>query len=178
MNEGGPTQGLDVGLFRSDYFFCCGNKCIKQVEFNTIASSFGCVTPKLVQAHKYVLAEAGHRELLKDIPDNCALEGLAGGLVEAWKIYDKPQSVILFLVEDVTYNVCDQKFHEFEIRRQCPEVFIIRRTLTEIGNRGSLTKDKRLMIDGLEIGVVYMRCGYHPDQYPTELEWDARLMIE
>ena len=23
-----------------------------------------------------------------------------------------------------------------------------------------------------------MRCGYHPDQYPTELEWDARLMIE
>jgi glutathione synthetase len=23
-----------------------------------------------------------------------------------------------------------------------------------------------------------MRCGYHPDQYPTEKEWDARLMME
>ena len=35
-----------------------------------------------------------------------------------------------------------------------------------------------MLIDGVEIGVIYMRCGYHPDQYPTEREWDARLMME
>ena len=46
-------QDTEVGLFRSDYFFCCANECTKQVEFNTIASSFGCTTSKLVQAHKY-----------------------------------------------------------------------------------------------------------------------------
>ena len=46
-------QEVTVGLFRSDYFFCCANECIKQVEFNTIASSFGCTTSKLVHAHKY-----------------------------------------------------------------------------------------------------------------------------
>eukprot|EP00092_Neocalanus_flemingeri_P030197 GFUD01032776.1.p1 GENE.GFUD01032776.1~~GFUD01032776.1.p1 ORF type:complete len:483 (+),score=157.98 GFUD01032776.1:127-1575(+) len=178
MGEGGPTQEVEVGLFRSDYFCCCGSKGIKQVEFNTIASSFGCVTSKLVQLHKYVVAEAGHSELLKDIPDNGALEGLAGGLVEAWKIYNKPKSVILFLVEDVTYNVCDQKFHEFEIRKQCPEVFVIRKTLTELANRAQLNQDKSLWIDGHEVGVVYMRCGYHPDQYPTEKEWEARLLME
>eukprot|EP00092_Neocalanus_flemingeri_P041729 GFUD01045450.1.p1 GENE.GFUD01045450.1~~GFUD01045450.1.p1 ORF type:complete len:481 (+),score=147.92 GFUD01045450.1:73-1515(+) len=178
MSEGGPTQEVEVGLFRSDYFCCCGSKGIKQVEFNTIASSFGCVTSKLVQLHKYVVAEAGHSELLKDIPDNGALEGLAGGLVEAWKIYNKPKSVILFLVEDVTYNVCDQKFHEFEIRKQCPEVFVIRKTLTELANRAQLNQDKSLWIDGHEVGVVYMRCGYHPDQYPTEKEWEARLLME
>ena len=34
------------------------------------------------------------------------------------------------------------------------------------------------MIDGSEVGVIYMRCGYHPDQYPTQAEWDARLMME
>eukprot|EP00092_Neocalanus_flemingeri_P069966 GFUD01085829.1.p1 GENE.GFUD01085829.1~~GFUD01085829.1.p1 ORF type:complete len:482 (+),score=135.81 GFUD01085829.1:62-1507(+) len=178
MSEGGPTQELDVGLFRSDYFYCCGSKGIKQVEFNTIASSFGCVTSKLVQAHKYVVAEAGRGDLLKDIPDNGALEGLSGGLIEAWKIYDKPQSAILFLVEDVTYNICDQKFHEFEIRRQCPEVYVIRKTLTELGNRAEMKEDKCLWIDGHEVAVVYMRCGYHPDQYPTEKEWEARLMME
>eukprot|EP00092_Neocalanus_flemingeri_P069969 GFUD01085832.1.p1 GENE.GFUD01085832.1~~GFUD01085832.1.p1 ORF type:complete len:481 (+),score=154.58 GFUD01085832.1:62-1504(+) len=178
MGEGGPTQEVEVGLFRSDYFCCCGSKGIKQVEFNTIASSFGCVTSKLVQLHKYVVAEAGHSELLKDIPDNGALEGLAGGLVEAWKIYNKPKSAILFLVEDVTYNVCDQKFHEFEIRKQCPEVFVIRKTLTELANRAQLNQDKSLWIDGHEVGVVYMRCGYHPDQYPTEKEWEARLLME
>eukprot|EP00092_Neocalanus_flemingeri_P009940 GFUD01010718.1.p1 GENE.GFUD01010718.1~~GFUD01010718.1.p1 ORF type:complete len:482 (+),score=144.35 GFUD01010718.1:71-1516(+) len=178
MSEGGPTQELDVGLFRSDYFYCCGSKGIKQVEFNTIASSFGCVTSKLVQAHKYVVAEAGRGDLLKDIPDNGALEGLSGGLIEAWKIYDKPQSAIMFLVEDVTYNICDQKFHEFEIRRQCPEVYVIRKTLTELGNRAEMKEDKSLWIDGHEVAVVYMRCGYHPDQYPTEKEWEARLMME
>jgi len=171
-------QELEVGLFRSDYFYCCTNKSIKQVEFNTIASSFGCVTSKLVQAHKYVVAEAGRKDLLKDIPDNGALEGLATGLVEAWKIYNKPHSVILFLVEDVTYNVCDQKFHEFEIRRQCPDVFVIRKTLTEMGNRAQMKEDKTLWIDGHEVAVIYMRCGYHPDQYPTENEWEARLMME
>jgi len=178
MDEGGPTQATEVGLFRSDYFFCCANSCIKQVEFNTIASSFGCTTSKLVRAHKYVVAEAGYGHLLKNIPENKALEGLAGALVEAWKLYNVPSSVILFLIEDVTYNICDQKFHEFEVRNQCPDVFVVRKTLTQIAETGTLTQDKRLLIDGVEIGVIYMRCGYHPDQYPTEREWDARLMME
>jgi len=126
----------------------------------------------------YVVAEAGHREILKDIPANGALEGLAGAMVEAWRIYNKPKSVIMFLIEDVTYNICDQKFHEFEIRRQCPDVFVIRKTLTEIAERGVMKEDKSLWIDGHEVAVIYMRCGYHPDQYPTEREWDARLMME
>ena len=26
--------------------------------------------------------------------------------------------------------------------------------------------------------MIYLRCGYHPDQYPTEREWEARLMME
>ena len=77
---------------------------------------------------------------LSKIPENHALEVLAGGLLEAWRIYNKPKSVIMFLVEDVTYNICDQKFHEFEIRRQCPDVFVIRKTLTDIGERGVLMK--------------------------------------
>jgi len=84
----------------------------------------------------------------------------------------------MFLIEDVTYNICDQKFHEFEIRRQCPDVFVIRKTLTEIAERGVMKEDKSLWIDGHEVAVIYMRCGYHPDQYPTEREWDARLMME
>ena len=56
--------------------------------------------------------------LFSKIPENKALEGLAGALVSAWKLYNNPKSVILFIVEDVTYNICDQKFHEFEIRKE------------------------------------------------------------
>ena len=36
--------------------------------------------------------------------------------MEAWRLYSVPNSVILFIIEDVTFNICDQRFHEFEIR--------------------------------------------------------------
>merc|ERR1712233_229967 len=104
--------------------------------------------------------------------------GLAGAMVEAWRIYNRPKAAILFLIEDVTYNICDQKFHEFEIRKQCPEVFVIRKTLTQMAKDARLDEEKRLWVEDIEVGVVYMRCGYHPDQYPTQSEWDARLMME
>ena len=26
--------------------------------------------------------------------------------------------------------------------------------------------------------MIYFRCGYSPDQYPSEKEWDARLLME
>jgi hypothetical protein len=29
-----------------------------------------------------------------------------------------------------------------------------------------------------QVAVIYFRCGYHPDQYPSEREWEARLMME
>ena len=29
-----------------------------------------------------------------------------------------------------------------------------------------------------EVAVIYFRCGYAPEQYPTEKEWEARLLIE
>ena len=57
---------------------------------------------------------------------------------------DEQEAVILFLVEDVTYNIGDQKFHEFEVRRQCPEAMDIRKTLTEMGSIGQLTEVRRL----------------------------------
>lgn len=58
-------------------------------------------------------------------------------MIEAWKIYGKLEAVILFVVEDVTYNICDQRFHEFEIRHMNPEVKVIRRTLSQIAAKVS-----------------------------------------
>jgi len=177
-NEG-VRQKCQLGLFRSDFFFCCDSCTCKQVEFNTVASSMSGVSTNLTYAHKYVLGEIGRQDLAEMVPENKALQGLCEGMIEAWKIYNAPKSVILFVVEDVTYNICDQKFHEFEIRRQNPKVFVVRKTLTEIAKEGQLVgDDSRLMVDGHEVAVVYYRCGYSPDQYPSEAEWSARLMIE
>lgn len=52
----------------------------------------------------------------------------------------------MFVVEDVTYNICDQRFHEFEIRRMNPDVRVIRRTLTEIGQTGKVGSNKELLM--------------------------------
>ena len=61
----------------------------------------------------------------------------------------------MFIVEDVTYNVCDQKFHEFEIRKQNPSVYVIRKTLTQVAHQGKLMDDKRLFVDNQEVNDHY-----------------------
>ena len=52
----------------------------------------------------------------------------------------------MFVVEDVTYNICDQRFHEFEIRHQNPAVFVIRRNLTQIANTAKLSEKQELIM--------------------------------
>lgn len=67
-------------------------------------------------------------------------------MIDAWKYYNEPSSVILFIVENVTYNICDQRFHEFEIRRLEPDVKVIRKTLTEVADEGKLGLNKELIM--------------------------------
>jgi len=52
----------------------------------------------------------------------------------------------LFVVDDVSYNICDQRFHEFEIKRQNPAVIVIRRTLTQIANTAKLSEKQELIM--------------------------------
>lgn len=65
----------------------------------------------------------------------------------------KPQAVIMFIIGDVTYNkkkktynICDQRFHEFEVRRLAPEVKVIRRTLTQLHEQASLGPNRELIV--------------------------------
>lgn len=99
-------------------------------------------------------------------------------MVEAWNIIGNQNAAIMFVIEDVTYNICDQRFHEFEIRKSYPHVKVIRKTLTEIHNGGVLGTKKELIVDGVDVSVVYFRAGYEPLHYHSQNEWDARLLIE
>lgn len=42
------------------------------------------------------------------LPENNALSGLCEGMVEAWNLQNKKNAAILFIIEEVTYNICDQ----------------------------------------------------------------------
>ena len=79
-------------------------------------------------------------------------------MLDAWNIYDVKSAVIMFIIEDVTYNICDQKFHEFEIRRQNPDAFVIRKTLTEVSAEGRIEPNtKKLFVGKHDVAVVYYR---------------------
>lgn len=80
----------------------------------------------------------------KQLPQNAALAGLCNGMIEAWKTIGDPKAAILFVVENVTYNICDQRFHEFYIRETHPEIRVLRKNLTEIHNEATLGPNAEL----------------------------------
>lgn len=179
LREGIVQDTISVGLLRSDYLaHCLDDNHIKQVEINTIASSFGGISTFMKTFHSYVLQELGHEDKLKDLPDNLALSGLCGGMVKAWELANNPKGVIMFIIEDISYNICDQRFHEFEIRAKNPHIKVIRKTLTDVFNEGCHNSKKELVVDGHIVNVVYFRAGYEPGHYHTENEWQARKLIE
>ncbi|KAL1457123.1 hypothetical protein WDU94_001784 [Cyamophila willieti] len=182
IQKEGPTQPLSLGLLRSDLMLDSNSSSLKcrwkQIEINTIASGFGWLGPVSSEIHRYVLTELGHHEKIKNLPENLALSGLCEGMIEAWTLFNDPKAAILFLVEDITYNICDQRFHEFEIKRLNPHIRVIRQTLTQIATESRLSEDKTLLVEGVPVAVVYFRAGYTPDHYYSQVEWDARLMIE
>ncbi|XP_063542264.1 glutathione synthetase-like isoform X3 [Cydia strobilella] len=175
----GDSETLSLGLFRSDYLMQQpdDNK-IKQVEFNTIASSFGAISSNLPAMNRYILRQLGCGHLIKNMPENKALSGLCSGIIEAYDLFGVPGSVALFVVEEVSYNICDQRFHEFEISERRPDIIIYRKTLNEIFEETALNDKKQLMLDDKVVAVVYYRSGYEPAQYPSQKEWDARLRVE
>ncbi|XP_057340725.1 glutathione synthetase-like [Microplitis mediator] len=199
-NEG-FNQKLSLGLFRSDFMlnsycfdsynlkvldvndsdevkkeksFCCW----KQVEINTIASGMGWLGTVTTKFHKFVLHELGMKNLIEYLPENNAIEGLCDGMLEAWGMYNDPRAIILFVVEEFSTNICDQRGHEFEIKRRNPDVKVVRRTLKQLTSEAKLGSKKELILnDSAVVAVVYYRYGYSPEHY-TEQEWKVRLLIE
>ncbi|XP_046802517.1 glutathione synthetase-like isoform X1 [Lucilia cuprina] len=189
----GFGQRISLGILRSDLMLesrCkdlekkvksekpCAFCCWKQVEINTIASGFGHLGPASKAIQSYVLGEMGQYEKLKNMPENKALSGICDGMIRAWEIYNNPNAVIMFIIEDVSYNICDQRFHEFYIREKCPHIKVLRRTLTQVHDHGKLSLKKELIVEDYEVAVIYFRAGYEPGHYHSQNEWDARYLME
>ncbi|XP_060807242.1 glutathione synthetase isoform X1 [Amyelois transitella] len=189
-NEG-ITQPISLGMLRSDIMLesrCphTENKCgkhtpycsWKQVEINSIASGFGHLGPVSREIQSYILRSMGYGDIIKNMPENRALSGLCAGIIEAYDLFGVPDSLVLFVVEEVSYNICDQRFHEFHITEARPDIMVIRKTLCEIYEETELNDKKQLLLEGKPVAVVYYRSGYEPAQYPSSREWDARLRVE
>ena len=47
-----------------------------------------------------------------------------------------------------------------------------------MAEQGTLGAGGQLLLGSTPVAVAYFRAGYTPDDYPTEVEWEARLLIE
>ncbi|XP_060564458.1 glutathione synthetase-like [Ruditapes philippinarum] len=183
------TQKVSLGLFRNDYMMdvkdsCCTIKILpaslnlKQIEFNTIASSFAGLSSAMWNVHRYTMKQAGIKCSCDQLPENKPAHGLAVGFVKAWECYGNPDAVILFIVQSVERNSVDQRWLERFVHEINHNIHVVYSTLLNASEHCKLTKWNTLMLDGKEVAVIYYRDGYMPNHYPTNKEKDVRLLME
>ncbi|KND95106.1 Glutathione synthetase [Tolypocladium ophioglossoides CBS 100239] len=169
----------------------------KQVEFNTIASSFGGLSCYTSRLHKYLatteypLLDQPIASGSLDLPESKAVQGLAAGIEAAYHAYPSSElghpKCVIFLVQGDERNVFDQRHLEYQIALSSPTIRLFRLAFADILAHTSVADaPKRQLLYRLprnpskvfEVAVVYMRAGYGPGDYPDQRAWDARYQLE
>ncbi|XP_021742456.1 glutathione synthetase, chloroplastic-like [Chenopodium quinoa] len=172
-------EEIRLGLHRSDYMLDAQTKSLLQIEFNTISSSFAGLMCLVSDLHRNLLGLYGNQLQLdfRKVPENASVQQFAKALAEAWREYNNPRAVVLVVVQAEERNMYDQLWLS-DVLREIHGVTSIRKTLAEIDAEGKLLPDGTLAVNGEAVAVVYFRAGYSPTDYPSELEWRARQLIE
>ncbi len=203
LDESAVKSSIQVGILRSDYMMDIADEekedKFLQIEINTIASSFGCLSQKVGALHKYLFRRnsgdptlqalldlneydgISPEQALEKCPQNNPIAKLALTLSFGHHLLARPDAVVLFVVQPGERNVADQRALEAQLwDEHCIKVEFM--SLREIEERGMVGDNGDLFVDGgggrVQVSVVYFRAGYTPDDYPTEAEWNARILIE
>ncbi|XBH90297.1 hypothetical protein VPH35_082004 [Triticum aestivum] len=93
----------------------------------------------------------------KRVPGNDASRQFAKALAKAWDEFNVDSAVVMMIVQPEERNM---------------------KTLSEVEAEGQVLLDGTLVVNGRKVAVVYFRAGYTPNDYPSEAEWSARLLME
>ncbi|OWM85393.1 hypothetical protein CDL15_Pgr019017 [Punica granatum] len=158
MLQMGKKEEIRLGLHRSDYMLDEQTKLLLQIELNTISSSFPGLSILVTELHRSLLHHYGENLGLdsKNVPHNSAVNQFAEALAKAWTEYNSPRSVVMIIVQTEERNMYDQHWLFHVLKEKYP----------------------LLLLGGQEISVIYFRAGYTPNDYPSDSEWRARLLIE
>ncbi|KIY73587.1 glutathione synthase [Cylindrobasidium torrendii FP15055 ss-10] len=185
-DENALAQPLQLGLFRSDYLLHHSegsDYALRQVEFNTISSSFGTLSERAAQIHRHLLASTSYFEAspifrADNFPSNNTTSGLAEGLALAHKAYGVPEACILFVVQPGERNVFDQRWLEYDLLEKS-NIKVIRQTFDELADSAVVEPSSSVLkVNNVEISTVYFRAGYTPTDYPTSAQYDTRFLLE
>lgn len=206
VQKEGYVQPLSLGLFRSDYMVHTPRNsttvALKQVEFNTISSSFGGLSCLVTAMHSELLSSPPGLPIsypphpLLDgrlPPENTAVATLAAGLAAAHNAYGPSKSspalplCVLFVVQEKERNIFDQLALSTQLAK-CHKIPVFRLVTSEILNQTSIppSNASRPLIytpphspsTPFEVTTVYLRSFYTPTDYKSERDWDARIHLE
>lgn len=200
VKKEGYVQDLSLGLFRSDYMVhkdpaqADSAPGLKQVEFNTIASSFGGLSSQVSALHRYLHTLNAYPSSTSSIITADALRqsksasSLAKGLAAAHQAYGSSRTnrplCVLFVVQDPERNVFDQRHLDYALLEE-NRVRSFRLPFGETLSHTRLESDRTLVYTppnspstSFEVTTIYFRAGYSPDDYPKEDDWAARLLLE
>ena len=167
---------------------------VKQVEFNTIASSFGGLSSQVSSLHRYLLSIGAYPDeeasVLNEasLPPSNSAGALASGLAKAHHSYGPSvtglETCVLFLVQDLERNIFDQRHLEY-VLNYTHGVRTFRLLFDRVLEDTKVDEQRRLIYTPphdpkkqYEATVVYFRAGYAPTDYTNEAHWEGRLQIE
>ncbi|KAL8805495.1 MAG: hypothetical protein Q9182_001950 [Xanthomendoza sp. 2 TL-2023] len=204
VEKEGYVQDLSLGIFRSDYMIHMdpevpdAKSTIKQVEFNTIASSFGGLSTKVSQLHSYLHSISAYLPSSKEhisstsLPQNPSTDSLAYGMAFANSAYGSSQSspelplCILFIVTVPETNIFDQLALSTSLQTTY-SIPTFRLPYSLILDHTSVSADENRVLvylpphspdSAYEVSLIYFRAGYSPSHYPSSASWQARLHLE
>jgi glutathione synthetase len=170
------TPQISLGINRSDYMLDVPSGGFLQVELNTIASSFGCLSSVTSDLHRYLCDKASLPFDPTRLPENNAIHGIPAALAAAVKAHGK-KGLVMMIVQPGERNAYDQQWLQHQLWT-VHRIKTVRKTLKDVFEQGQISANSDLIVDGSLISVSYFRAGYTPDDYPSEQEWQARTLIE
>lgn len=199
-SEGGYAHEACLGIWRSDYLDHSetadensgASLSLKQVEFNTISSSFGCLAEKVNGLHRFLASTFAYPDdlrtsVLKE-PVSRNIEQIARGLAVSYSTYRPLLTnlplIALFIVQEGERNSFDQRFLEDHLI-SLHGIPVFRLPLSGVLTQTHLDSSKTLTFSpshnptlNFEVSTVYYRAGYDPSEYPDQSIWTARLHLE
>ena len=200
-NNSGFAHSADrLGIHRSDYMLNSKGETemyeLKQVELNTIASSFAGLAVNVaglhrhlvsrfqpqvqgfLQANKQVVTGSDAVDSSDGVPENPALSRIPEAFSMAYNRYkhrfgkEKETPVVLFVVQEGETNTVDQRMIEFRLWDDF-KIPVVRMSLTKAYAQLEVDQETgalRVRADETsprqEVALVYFRAGYAPTDYP------------
>lgn len=153
---------------------------------NTISAAFSSLGTTVSDLHRFICEVdpiVKERVVPGALKENHSDIGHADLLGAAHQRYGKAQAVVLIVVLPGEKNLFDQRRLEFLLWAR-HGVRCIRRTLRQVQESCYVEEEGRALLareegaEPVEVAIVYFRAAYMPEHYPSEAEWQARLLME